>query len=85
MWSYDSMIVLYHDDEPEGRAFDQDSADQALRVGWYKKKKEKLNELSDSKRPRARRSSTVKRAKPKRDTDSGGLTNSPERPGEPIS
>ena len=30
-------MILYHDNEPQGRAFDQDSAKQALDAGWYEK------------------------------------------------
>lgn len=80
-----AMIVLYHDDEPQGRAFDQDAAEQALRVGWYEKEEAidtdmdpdkppeevKINELSVSKRPRAGRVTTTKRGKPKRNASSG--------------
>ena len=82
-------IVLYHDDEPQGRAFDRDSAEQALNVGWRKTpvrppKGDIINELSDSKRPRARRATAPKRGKPKRDADSGRLADSAEGYSEPT-
>lgn len=44
-------IVLYHEKEPQGRAFDRDSAREALKAGWHEKEEEdaiKTGEIEES-------------------------------------